>query len=513
MNAVFLNAIAPQIEAAIAERGVHDWRATVPARQQVDTPKRLLLTSSAFGPLRSCNLDNLESGSVNRLFPLWYHTCPEFCHIELTSESLFLSLSERVGVLLLKIIQHFNFFSLDGHLVYIDARDAFQVLRVKPDDTGLEETRRIEVPTGRWLRYLKARWPYLVSGNTSYIAIWDLSSGRLVQEIELLTPQQVAYVDFNPDWIFLCCRSGLKLVSRTTGRVEHDLPPPIARPKNHEGEGGPEATGPSVEQELSATGGPLFQDEDDTSDSEVESVDDPSLADLLPTQLFLQSDWPPSDPLPTVTAAHHDPSTSVLVALFERNMFMISSLEPLGGTATVFAWMPGHTFTQIAVENGRAAVVAESDSQPGQTLFLLHFNAFDSCEAFMARPASLTVVDPVMPAFASISRIEMDSTAIYVTGSSMSPGQARQRNAMNDYCASDKHYQKIGWSWYTPDGQRIPLPVEGVAGREEDHGLGGLTTRDPNQEVTERPASDTLRLDLDAFSDSVVVYRFDQTRG
>lgn len=368
-------------------------------------------------------------------------------------------------------------------MIYIDEREAFQIFRVKPGNSGLDHVRRIVIRPGQWLRYLKARWPYLVSGNTRYIAVWNIDTGELVQEVDLPTPQQVAYVDISRDYIFLSCRSGLKLISRTSGRIAHELPPPIAR------------LSVAVGQSQDLTHEPGYESSDEDVDAELEFRGAPSRASLLDLHRSFH-EWPPSEHLQTVVASHFDPSEGVLVALFEENMFMLSSLK--NPAATVFAWIPDYVCSQLSVENGRAVIIVEGKTSPEQTLLVVHFQSFETCEDFMSNPATVRIMDPVMPCLAPVSRIETDSTAIYVTSSKLEHPQSEQRRLLREWYSESKYHTKLGWAWHTPDGQKKDMFLE----QKE---LSSTMFK------PYRGADYLMSVNPDAFSDCVLVYRFDDS--
>lgn len=462
-------------------------------RFKVDTPKQLLVIVTAFGVIRSTSLLADPAERFHTDFnPIWYHQAPGWSHIELTSVPVSAYINSNWMLIL----------TTDGHIIYPDRREHLQIHKVREDNTGIDHVRSIQFKNGQSLRYLKARWPLLVAGNTTYIGIWDLPTGSLVQEIQIDPPQQVFYVELSRDFVFLCCEDGYVIAfSRQTGREAYRLPGEATCPQSSPDE--------VFEQCVN------FSEESSTQQREdIDQGDDASFSEATPSSFaaWPPVGWPGRSSAGAVVGMHLDPSTGVAVAIFNSGIIMICGCydnPSRAQEALVFAWMPGFDFREVCVENGRAAIVCcGNESEPAQTLMALSFQRFTSVQEFMTRKtATIQIVDPVMPTRAPVSRLEMDSTAIYVTGTVLNGHRGQSRRAVNEW-RSKGFFHDQRWHWRGPRSEKVLIPLTVTS-------ESGPVTKALHRRSTDAP--DDIHFTIpevnpnpNTVCDSILVYRFDQ---
>lgn len=298
----------------------------------------------------------------------------------------------------------------------------------------------------------QARYPYLAAATmTSEVFLWDVRTGKCVQHSEslripvvvdcsqlhaqssalaqyavcrqvprffarlpALTRSRQTYIELDNDFVFLAGPSGVTVHHRRSDaapvKIPH-LPPPSepSDPWDHHIIGveffdvhspSPYRSGGQVDPEDSR--GPKLQTD---------------------FQAYLRASiW---------TAVHHDCQGGHLVAITSNGWLMwtprYKELIESRGTRTedlVFVHLGGSGL-QLAVENGRAVITVEcapddrdfEESRPScESILLLNLRTWRDFDDFKRDPPQLITLAARSPAMEPVSRVEMDSTAVYITG-------------------------------------------------------------------------------------------------
>lgn len=336
----------------------------------------------------------------------------------------------------------------EGYLIYMSTRGEFVVLCARQDGPGYQLERPIVAPAGHQLRFLKARKPFLVSGNDHNLFVWDFTTGQLQQHISLGTSLDVSYVELSKDFIFVCTEEQemVAVFHRGSGDLAYTIPPTLS-----------------------------WQEEGNA-----------------------------------YKAVHHDPTIGVAVMITTDNRVTICGCydDPVNApSAIVTASLSDElaACSECSVENGRAAIVAldYQDGRGCQVLEMIYLRRFTSVDDFLTKPFEIRTMDLLMPALGEARRIEMDSTAIYVAGSNLTEEEAADRHRQLIEPDTDDWTSSVIWfdAQHKEIAETLPRSRGKIARRPTDD-LLSLEPVDENQHAR------LLRVDPDRLCDSVLVYRF-----
>ncbi|KAH9813832.1 hypothetical protein DFH28DRAFT_325148 [Melampsora americana] len=248
----------------------------------------------------------------------------------------------------------------------------------------------------------KARAPYLAAGSYlgQRIYVWNLETAKLVEEYDVSGRESddMTYIDFDSRLIFLASSRHIHIFDRVTLQSVCSIPPrPVENLNYYAG----------------MTHNVVLPHENPTSSSL-------TLEERKEATLFLYdclSEW---------VAVHYDHNYGHLVAL-SREGFLIWTPDyrqtflnknSVSNRKNCVVLRVGGEGTNLCVENGRAVFSSRFfvlDGTTFESLFALELKNWSNHESFVTAPPRLITLAQIVPSVVPISRLEMDSCAVYAT--------------------------------------------------------------------------------------------------
>ncbi|EGG09805.1 uncharacterized protein MELLADRAFT_103909 [Melampsora larici-populina 98AG31] len=247
----------------------------------------------------------------------------------------------------------------------------------------------------------KARAPYLAAGSYlgQSIYVWNLETGKLVEEYDVSGRESddMTYIDFDSRFIFLASLRDIHVYDRVTNRSIYSIPP---RPVEN------------LEYYADKIHDPIW--------SNVTVLLSPTLKKRKQATVQLYSclcEW---------VAVHYDHQNGHLVALsrqgfliwtsnYSQTLLTKNSVSNRDNFVVLYGDGGG---TNLCVENGRAVFSSSfftSDGVRFESLYALELTNWSDHTSFIASTPRLTNLVKIVPSVVPISRLEMDSCAIYAT--------------------------------------------------------------------------------------------------
>lgn len=279
------------------------------------------------------------------------------------------------------------------------------------EDTSLILEERDSCPIFKFHCYLnmpipafcfKARAPYLAAGSYlgQRIYVWDLETGKLVEEYDVSGRESddMTYIDFDSRLIFLASSRHIHIYDRVTRQSICFIPP---RPVE------------DLEYYADKTHDVIWPIEYRASSSL-------TLEERKEGSSYLY------DRLLEWVAVHYDYKNGHLVAISQEGFLIWVSnyrqtfltKNSASNREDFVVLYNGGACTNLCVENGRAAfstIFFTSGGVRFESLFALELTKWSNHSDFMASPPRLTNLAKIIPSVVPISRLEMDSCAIYAT--------------------------------------------------------------------------------------------------
>ncbi|KAK9894516.1 hypothetical protein P389DRAFT_197805 [Cystobasidium minutum MCA 4210] len=289
----------------------------------------------------------------------------------------------------------------NGHLVFID-QSTIEVHVNEPSTNSFRHKHSI-APPSRLISY-KARYPYLItlSGTSAKAYLFDIEQGKLAREYNLTGDPEPAYVELD-QWSLFLAGSALTIINRNSGTMHKML--------------------------------------------------DTSLED--PRDETWTTRW---------SAVHHSLDGRHLVVVGDANELVwirdYRSLltdseegvdyQKLAQQAVILRLEedPGEVLIEnLCVENDRVVFTTQSVFFP--VVYLFELCDWTDFSDFRARAPQLRILTGALPVgHDGISRVEMDSTSIYLTASTRQIFKDTPR-------FEDIHPSDLELAWYKLDGTRL----------------------------------------------------------